>query len=109
MNPVDYDGLYIPGERSPEHIRLNEHIPSVVGHLFEADKLVASVCHGGMVLTMVPNHIKDREKTTYIACELEVQAVGSTYIEEALHEDGNFVSGHVWSDLSGLMKIVSNN
>lgn len=95
MNPVDYDGLYIPGERSPEHIRLNEHIPSVVGHLFEADKLVASVCHGGMVLTMVPNHIKDREKTTYI--------------EEALHEDGNFVSGHVWSDLSGLMKIVSNN
>lgn len=108
VNPEEYDGLIIPGGRSPEHIRMNEHIPSIVGHFFEAKKPVASVCHGSMVLTMIPEHVKNREVTAYIACKPEVEAAGMTYIDEMLHEEGNLVSGHAWPDVPGLMKMFIN-
>ncbi|HLR54945.1 MAG TPA: DJ-1/PfpI family protein [Pseudogracilibacillus sp.] len=105
VDPTDYDALYIPGGRSPEHVRLNKEIPDIVGHFFEANKPIASVCHGSMILTMVPNHIKNREFTAYIACKPEVEATGATYIDDVLHEEGNLVSGHAWPDLPGLMKM----
>src|SRR5699024_10700383 len=105
VNPADYDALYIPGGRSPEHVRMNEHVPGIVSHFFEHNKPVASVCHGSLVLTMVPEHIRNREMTAYIACKPEVEAAGSKYIHEDLHEDGNLVSGHAWPDLPGLMKM----
>lgn len=84
---------------------MNEHVPSIVSHFFVENKPVASVCHGSLVLTMVPEHIKGKEMTAYIACKPEVEAAGSTYIHEDLHEDGNLVSGHAWPDLPGLMKM----
>lgn len=105
VNPNDYDGLIIPGGRSPEHIRMNEHVPKIVSHFFEANKPIASVCHGSLVLTTVPEHIKGREMTAYIACKPEVEAAGCTYIDELLHEDENLVSGHAWPDLPGVMKM----
>ncbi|HLR43230.1 MAG TPA: DJ-1/PfpI family protein [Pseudogracilibacillus sp.] len=105
VNPADYDGLIIPGGRSPEHIRMNEHVPDIVSHFFEANKPIASVCHGSLVLTMVPEHIKNKEMTAYIACKPEVEAAGATYVHEMLHEDGNLVSGHAWPDLPGVMRM----
>lgn len=105
INPEEFDGLFIPGGRSPEHVRMNEHIPSIVSHFFENNKPVASVCHGSLILTMVPEHIKNRKMTAYIACKPEVEAAGSIYVEEAHFEEGNLVSGHAWPDLPAVMKM----
>lgn len=104
INPEEYDALIIPGGRSPEHVRLNEHVPAIVGHFFETEKPIAAVCHASLVLTTVREHLQGREMTAYIACKPEVEAAGSTYIEEPLHTDGNLISGHAWPDLPGLMK-----
>lgn len=104
INAEDFDALIIPGGRAPEHIRLNEHVPKIVSHFFEANKPIAAVCHASLVLTTVKEHLKDRKMTAYIACKPEVEAAGSTYIEEHLHTDGNLISGHAWPDLPGLMK-----
>ncbi|GGJ81947.1 hypothetical protein GCM10007063_00490 [Lentibacillus kapialis] len=71
---------------------------------FEANKPVAAVCHAAQVLTTVKEHLNGREMTGYIACKPEIEAVGSTYIEEPLHTDDNLVSGHAWPDMPGLMK-----
>lgn len=104
VNPEEYDGLIIPGGRAPEHIRLHEHFPAIVSHFFATNKPIAAVCHASLVLTIVKEHIKDREMTAYIACKPEVIAAGATYIDESLHTDGNLVSGHAWPDLPGLMR-----
>jgi len=104
IKPEEYDGLIIPGGRAPEYIRLNEYVPSIVSHFFEANKPIAAVCHASLVLTTVKDYLKDRELTAYIACKPEVEAVGATYINEANHTDGNLISGHAWPDLPGLMK-----
>ncbi|RKQ33538.1 DJ-1/PfpI family protein [Oceanobacillus halophilus] len=104
VDPEEYDGLIIPGGRAPEHIRLNENVPAIVSHFFEANKPIAAVCHASLVLTTVKEYMKGRELTAYIACKPEVEAVGSKYIHDPLHTDGNLISGHAWPDLPGLMK-----
>lgn len=104
INPEDYDGLFIPGGRSPEHVRMNEHIPKIVSHFFEANKPVASVCHGSMILAVVPEHIKNRKMTAYIACKPEVEASGAIYVDEPHYEEKNLVSGHAWPDLPAVLK-----
>lgn len=104
VQPEEYDGLIIPGGRAPEYIRLNEYVPRIVSHFFEANKPIAAVCHATLVLTTVKEHMKDRELTAYIACKPEVEAIEATYISQPLHTDGNLVSGHAWPDLPGLMR-----
>lgn len=104
VNPDEFDGLIIPGGRAPEYLRLNDHIAKIVRHFFEADKPVAAVCHAAQIFAVIPDVIKGRELTAYIACKPEVQAAGATYVEEHLHTEGNLVSGHAWPDLPGLMK-----
>src|SRR5665213_233400 len=45
-----YDALVIPGGRAPEYLRLNPEVLALVRHFFEADKPVASICHGAQIL-----------------------------------------------------------
>lgn len=104
IQPSDYDGLIIPGGRAPEYIRLNEYIPAIVKHFFEENKPVAAVCHAAQIFAVIPEVIKDRSLTAYIACKPEVRAAGATYVEEGLYTDGNLVSGYAWPDLPGLMR-----
>ncbi|MEB7770913.1 DJ-1/PfpI family protein [Kurthia gibsonii] len=104
VNPDEFDGLIIPGGRAPEYLRLNDHVAKIVRHFFETDKPVAAVCHAAQIFAVIPDVIKGRELTAYIACKPEVQAAGATYVEEHLHTEGNLVSGHAWPDLPGLMK-----
>lgn len=104
INPADFDGLIIPGGRSPEYIRLDEHLPNIVKHFFEENKPLAAVCHAAQIFAVIPEVLKGRELTAYIACKPDVQAAGGKYITEPLHTDGNLVSGHAWPDLPGLMR-----
>ncbi|MBT2736518.1 protease I [Neobacillus sp. B4I6] len=108
VNPDEFDGLIIPGGRAPEYIRLNENVPKIVAHFFEANKPVGAICHAGQVLTTVRQYLEGRELTAYIACKPDVEAAGATYITNPLHVQGNLVSGHAWPDLPGFMKEFIN-
>jgi protease I len=103
IKPEEYDGLIIPGGRAPEYIRLNEHLPGIVKHFFDAGKPIAAVCHAAQILSTIPEVLQGRELTAYIACKPEVKAAGGTYVDQHLHVDRNLVSGHAWPDLPGLM------
>lgn len=50
IEPEDYDGLVIPGGRSPEYLRMNPRVVEMVRHFAGADKPIASICHGQQVL-----------------------------------------------------------
>ncbi|MCJ8007094.1 DJ-1/PfpI family protein [Lederbergia wuyishanensis] len=104
VDPGEYDGLIIPGGRAPEYIRLDESVPAIVRHFFEENKPVGAICHAAQVLSVVPDLMKGKEYTAYIACKPDVQACGATYIDEHLHVHENLVSGHAWPDLPGFMR-----
>ncbi|MDI3256957.1 MAG: DJ-1/PfpI family protein [Kyrpidia sp.] len=104
VNPEEYDGLIIPGGRAPEYIRLNPALPAIVRHFFETGKPVGAICHAAQVLETVPDLMKNRSLTAYIACRPSVESMGARYVNETVHVDGNLVSGHAWPDLPGFMR-----
>ncbi|HEY8343383.1 MAG TPA: DJ-1/PfpI family protein [Calditerricola sp.] len=104
VKPEQYDGLILPGGRAPEYIRLNEHVPRIVGHFFAANKPVGAICHAALIFARLKEHLAGRKLTAYTACRPDVEALGATYVTEPLHVDGNLVSAHAWPDLPGFMR-----
>lgn len=94
----DYDGLYLPGGRAPEHLRLNPEIVSIVKYFFEANKPVAAICHGVQLLTAA-GVLQGRTATGYPACGPEVTLAGATYEEVPADKavvEGNLVTSPAW-------------
>ncbi|PYI54403.1 DJ-1/PfpI family protein [Paenibacillus flagellatus] len=106
VDPAEFDGLLIPGGRAPEYIRLDENMPRILGHFFEANKPVGAICHAALVFSALKSnrHFEGRTMTAYTACRPDVEQLGATYAKETLHVDGNLVSGHAWPDLPGFMR-----
>lgn len=93
-----YDALVIPGGRAPEYLRLNKEVINIVKHFFEANKPVASHCHGIQVLTAA-GVLQGRKLTAYPAVGPEVTLAGGEYQEIPVDEayvDGNLVTAPAW-------------
>ncbi len=94
----DYDGLYLPGGRAPEYLRLNAQVIGLIQEFCTANKPVASICHGAQLLTAA-GVVAGRKVSAYPACAPEVRAAGAEYVALQMDDavtDGNFVSGPAW-------------
>lgn len=95
----DYDALVIAGGRSPEYLRLNQQVLATVRHFFDANKPVASICHGAQLLAAA-GVVKGRKVNAYPACAPEVTLAGGEYVSlpfEKAITDGNLVTGPAWT------------
>ncbi len=98
VKPADYAGLVIAGGRAPEYLRLNDKLLEIVRHFFDANKPVASICHGAQILTAA-GVVKGRKLTAYPAVGPEVTAAGGEYQSipaDKAFVDGNLVSSPAW-------------
>jgi protease I len=94
----DYDALVIPGGRAPEYLRLNASVLKIVRHFFQANKPVASICHGAQVLAAA-GVLDGRSCSAYPACGPEVTLAQGKFVDIEVteaHVDGNLVSGPAW-------------
>jgi protease I len=93
-----YDGLLIPGGRSPEYLRLNADVLKLVRDFAAAAKPIAAVCHGLQILTAA-GIVAGRNCTAYPACGPEITAAGGIYSSIAIDAalvDGNLISAPAW-------------
>jgi protease I len=100
INPEDYDALVIPGGRSPEYIRLNDRVLDIVRHFSEADKPIASICHGQQIL-VAAGVLEGKLCTAYPAVKPDVVRAGATWGEvndtfSNAYVDGNLVTAPAW-------------
>ena len=98
--PADYDALVIPGGRSPEYLRLDPKVIDCVRHFVEADKPIASVCHGQQLL-VAADALAGKTCTTYPAVRPDIEAAGGKWAEvnETFSNavvDGNLVTAPAW-------------
>ena len=94
----EYDALVIPGGRAPEYIRLNETVLKMVRHFAQANKPIASICHGAQLLAAA-GVLKGKSCSAYPAVGPEVTLAGGTYVDipvDKAHVDGNWVTAPAW-------------
>lgn len=105
VRPEDYDGLIIPGGRSPEYIRMNNKVLDIVRHFADENKPLAAICHAAQLLAAA-DVIAGRKLSAYPASAPDVELAGGHYVEVAMTEavvDGNLVSGPAWPALAAWM------
>jgi protease I len=100
VKPEEYDGLVIPGGRAPEYLRLNEEVLSIVRHFAEANKPIASICHGQQLLAAA-GVVEGKLCTAYPAVKPEMLRAGAKWGEvnetfSNAHVDGNLVTAPAW-------------
>lgn len=98
IKPEDYDALVIPGGRAPEYIRLNQRVLEIVKHFANANKPIASVCHGAQVLAAA-NVLKGKSCSAYPAVAPEVRIASGTYQDipvDKAYVDGKLVTAPAW-------------
>lgn len=100
VDPATYDGLYVPGGRAPEYLRLNPRVLALVRHFCDTDKPIGVICHGVQLLTAA-GVCRGRRMTCYPACQPELELAGGTYVEpdaglSIAVVDGKLVSGPAW-------------
>jgi protease I len=100
IDPEDYDGLVIPGGRAPEYIRLNERVLEIVRHFAEANKPIASICHGQQVLAAA-GVVEGKLCTAYPAVKPDLICAGAKWGEpnetfSNAYVDGNLVTAAAW-------------
>ncbi len=98
VQPEDYDGLVIPGGRSPEYLRLNDRVLEMVRHFAHAQKPIAAVCHGAQVLAAA-GVLEGRSCSAYPAVGPEVTRAGGKFVSLEVDQataDGNLVTAPAW-------------
>lgn len=94
----DYNGLIIPGGRAPEYIRTYDDVIDIVRQFDEAEKPIAAICHGPLVLAAA-NILKERKCAGYKAIGPDIINAGAEYIDLDLEEayvDKNLVTAPAW-------------
>ena len=83
VNVADYDGLILPGGRSPEYLRLDARVIRMIQHFDQHQKPIGALCHGPQLLTAA-DIVRGKVLTAYPACAPEVELAGGKYIEVAM-------------------------
>eukprot|EP00761_Pharyngomonas_kirbyi_P011591 gb/GECH01011617.1/.p1 GENE.gb/GECH01011617.1/~~gb/GECH01011617.1/.p1 ORF type:complete len:194 (+),score=29.47 gb/GECH01011617.1/:1-582(+) len=95
-----YDGLIIPGGRSPEYLRLNDNVLKIAKYFNDNRKPIACSCHGIQVLTAVNGLLKNRKCTGYPNSRPEVELTGADFQSVPFDEavvDSNLVTAPTWN------------
>jgi deglycase len=110
----EYDGLVVPGGRSPEYLRLNPRVLEIVRSFDRAGKPIAAVCHGVQLLAAA-DVLRGKRCTGYPACSPEVGLAGGQWegvpMDQAL-VDGSLVTAPAWPAhpawLSAFVQVLQN-
>lgn len=102
----NYDGLFITGGRSPEYLRMNPQVISLVKCFMKASKPVAAICHGAQILAAA-DVLCGRTLTAYPALAADVKLAGGKFVEVDADKavvDGNLVTAPAWPGNTAILR-----
>ncbi|KAG6545296.1 hypothetical protein Mapa_013256 [Marchantia paleacea] len=104
-----YDALVVPGGRAPEYLSLDEKVLKLVQKFTTAHKLVASICHGQLILAAA-GVLEGKQCTAYPTLKPTVLAAGGKWLDaEPISKcctDGKLVTGAAWPGHPEYLKMI---
>ena len=94
-----FDAVIVPGGWAPDKIRRYDSVNALVREVYEQGKIVASICHGGLVLISA-GIVKGHKSTGSEGIKDDLINAGATWTyDEAAFRSGNIVWGRVVPDI----------
>lgn len=102
----EYDMLVLPGGQiNPDKLRADEKALAFTRHFVDADKPIASICHGPWTLVEV-DAVKGRRMTSYKSIKTDLKNAGARWVDEQVVVDGNFITSRNPDDLPAFNKAI---
>lgn len=98
LDPDEFDGIVIPGGWAPDRMRRDEGIKTLVSSLDRAGKVVAMICHAGLV-GISAGIVAGHRATGSQGIKDDLLNAGATWVDEPAFRDGNQVWGRVVEDI----------
>lgn len=93
------DAVVVPGGWAPDKLRRYPAVTGLVRDVYQAGKVVASICHGGLVLISA-GVVKGHRATGSEGIKDDLVNAGATWIgDQAAFRDGPIVWGRVVPDI----------
>lgn len=105
ISASELDGIIIPGGYAPDHMRRYPEMVSLVKELFDAEKVVAAICHAGWMLASA-RILKGRRVTSFFAIKDDLIHAGADWVDEEVVVDGKLITSRKPDDLPAFMRAV---
>ena len=100
-----FDALVIPGGYSPDKLRTDDGIVSLVQKVYGADKPVAAICHAGSLL-IEADAVNGKRVTSWPSIRTDLINAGARWEDSEVVEDGNIITSRKPDDLDAFCTAI---
>ena len=101
------DAVIVPGGTvNADHLRIDEDAQQIVREAYDADKVVAVICHGPWLLVNA-GLAEGRRLTSYHSLSLDLKNAGATWTDEEVVVDGNLITSRNPDDLPAFVEAIT--
>jgi len=105
LRPKDFDAVIVPGGYGPDHLRRCPKTVALVKAMFEANKVVAAICHGPWVLVSA-DVLRGKQATSFFSIKDDVKNAGAAWLDQEVVVDGNLITSRTPDDLPAFMREI---
>ena len=98
VKPDDFSGIIIPGGFAPDFMRRHPKMAQLVAAIYDQNKVVAAICHGGWMLVSA-GILKGKKATSFFAIKDDLIAAGANWIDQEVVVDKNLITSRKPEDL----------
>lgn len=98
VDPGAVDALVVPGGWSPDRLRTDERVVSLVRAVFNAGKPVAAICHGGSLL-IEADVVDGMTLTSWPSIRTDLVNAGAEWEDRPVVEHDNLITSRKPDDL----------
>ena len=97
--PQDFDALLLPGGvTNPDKLRMQPEAVAFVKAFFDADKPVATICHGPWTI-IEADAARGRHIASWPSLQTDLRNAGAEWVDQEAVVDGNLVSSRKPDDI----------
>jgi protease I len=105
VSAADFDAVIIPGGYAPDLMRRYPDMVKLVREAVLADKVVASICHGGWMLASA-KILQGRTVTSFFAIKDDLEHAGAKFVDVEVAVDGNLITSRKPDDLPAFLRAI---
>jgi protease I len=105
VSAADFDAVIIPGGYAPDLMRRYPDMVKLVREAVLADKVVASICHGGWMLASA-KILQGRTVTSFFAIKDDLEHAGAKFVDVEVAVDGNLITSRMPDDLPAFLRAI---